>query len=127
MGSLVRTEPKLFVEMFRLRIGLIIQVLASELSRLRNLKAAEASQQLLSISPFELKCMLLSLLSGRLLEESGIDPETGIKEMRTGIGSFRKQIEERKVKRYFFLISFYFLVNEKGPINASSIEINGWN
>jgi phosphorylase kinase alpha/beta subunit len=93
----VRTEPKLFVEMFRLRIGLIIQVLASELSRLRNLKAVEASEQLLLISPFELKCMLLSLLSGRLLEESGIDTETGIKEMRTGIGSFRKQIEQRKV------------------------------
>lgn len=99
LGSLVRTEPKLFVEMFRLRIGLIIQVLASELSRLRNLKAAEASDQLLSISPFELKCMLLSLLSGRLLEESGMDSETGIKEMRTGIGSFRKQIEERKSMR----------------------------
>ncbi len=26
LGTLVRTEPKLFVEMFRLRIGLIIQV-----------------------------------------------------------------------------------------------------
>ncbi|KAH7731141.1 phosphorylase B kinase alpha regulatory chain [Aphelenchoides avenae] len=101
LGSLVRTEPRLFVEMFRLRIGLIIQILASELSRLRSLSGDEASQQLLAASPFELKCMLHSLLSGRLLEES-TDDEAGGKELRTGMGSFRKQIEERKVYGYWF-------------------------
>ncbi|KAL3118009.1 hypothetical protein niasHT_005252 [Heterodera trifolii] len=102
LGSLVRTDPRLFVEMFRLRIGLIIQVLASELARLRNLNAEAASQHLLSVSPFELKSMLLSLLSGRLLEESagpGTENEFGVKGLRTGIGSFRKQIEERKSMR----------------------------
>uniref|UniRef100_A0A915DHL3 Phosphorylase b kinase regulatory subunit n=1 Tax=Ditylenchus dipsaci TaxID=166011 RepID=A0A915DHL3_9BILA len=99
LGSLVRTEPRLFVEMFRLRIGLIIQILASELSRLRHLSADAATQQLLSISPFELKCMLFSLLSGRLLEDIGADEDAGGKELRTGMGSFRKQIEERKSMR----------------------------
>jgi phosphorylase kinase alpha/beta subunit len=69
LGSLVRTDPRLFTEMFRLRIGLIIQVIASELSRLKKLSAVEATQHLLSISPFEVKSMLFSLLSGRLLEE----------------------------------------------------------
>ena len=29
----IRTEPKLFKEMLRLRVGLIIQVMASELAR----------------------------------------------------------------------------------------------
>lgn len=43
--------------------------------------------------------MLFSLLSGRLLEDVGIDQqEVAIKEIRTGMGSFRKQIEERKVR-----------------------------
>uniref|UniRef100_A0A7E4W9G5 Phosphorylase b kinase regulatory subunit n=1 Tax=Panagrellus redivivus TaxID=6233 RepID=A0A7E4W9G5_PANRE len=99
LGSLVRTDPRLFVEMFRLRIGLIIQILASELSRIRQLSATEASQRLLAISPFEVKCMLFSLLSGRLLEDSASNEETVGKELHTGIGSFRKQIEERKSMR----------------------------
>ncbi|CAJ0579037.1 unnamed protein product, partial [Mesorhabditis spiculigera] len=90
---------KLFVEMFRLRIGLIIQVLASELARLKDLSASDALQNLLTISPFELKSMLLMLLSGRLLEEVPLDDEAAAKETRTGIGSFRKHIEERKSLR----------------------------
>ncbi|KAE9419761.1 hypothetical protein Angca_005880 [Angiostrongylus cantonensis] len=98
LGSLVRTEPKLFVEMFRLRIGLIIQVLASELVRIRNLSAADAAENLMTISPFELKSMLFSLLSGRLLEEYVYDGDAP-KETRTGIGSFRRHIEERKSMR----------------------------
>ncbi|KAJ1368659.1 hypothetical protein KIN20_029891 [Parelaphostrongylus tenuis] len=98
LGSLVRTEPKLFVEMFRLRIGLIIQVLASELARIRNLSATGAAENLMTISPFELKSMLFSLLSGRLLEEYVYDGDAA-KETRTGIGSFKRQIEERKSMR----------------------------
>lgn len=102
LGSLVRTEPKLFLEMFRLRIGLIIQVLASELARLRNLSGAEAADTLLTVSPFELKSMIFSLLSGRLLEEyaeDGFHGAEAARDTRTGIGSFRRQIEERKSLR----------------------------
>lgn len=80
--------------------------MASELSRLRSLSAEQATQHLLSISPFEVKCMLFSLLSGRLLEDLGIDTGAGGKELRTGMGSFRKQIEERKV---FIFRNFIFL------------------
>ncbi|EYC02723.1 hypothetical protein Y032_0098g3092 [Ancylostoma ceylanicum] len=98
LGSLVRTEPKLFVEMFRLRIGLIIQVLASELARIKSLSAADAAENLMTISPFELKSMLFSLLSGRLLEEF-VDDAEAARETRTGIGSFRRHIEERKSVR----------------------------
>lgn len=43
--------------------------------------------------------MLFSLLSGRLLEDVGVNMEAGGKETRTGMGSFRKQIEERKSMR----------------------------
>ena len=33
LAMFIRTEPKLFAEMLRLRVGLIIQVMASELAR----------------------------------------------------------------------------------------------
>ena len=33
LAMFIRTEPKLFNEMLRMRVGLIIQVMASELSR----------------------------------------------------------------------------------------------
>ena len=70
-----------------------MQVLASELSRIRKLSAFAAAEALLGVSPFELKSMLHCLLSGRLLEE--VTEET-----RTGIGSFRRHIEERKVSHF---------------------------
>jgi phosphorylase kinase alpha/beta subunit len=64
------------------------------------LSATEASQRLLAISPYEVKCMLFSLLSGRLLEDITSGEETAAgKEIHTGMGSFRKQIEERKSLR----------------------------
>uniref|UniRef100_A0A0K0F7E7 Phosphorylase b kinase regulatory subunit n=1 Tax=Strongyloides venezuelensis TaxID=75913 RepID=A0A0K0F7E7_STRVS len=101
LGSLVRTDPKLFIEMFRLRIGLIVQVMASELARIKHLGAEEASLNLLHLSPFEVKEMIHALLSGRLLEETSSRSSVGvgIREKRTGMESFRKQIEERKSLR----------------------------
>lgn len=33
LAMMIRTQPKLFSEMFRLRIGLIIQVMATELAQ----------------------------------------------------------------------------------------------
>uniref|UniRef100_A0A915PCW6 Phosphorylase b kinase regulatory subunit n=1 Tax=Setaria digitata TaxID=48799 RepID=A0A915PCW6_9BILA len=96
LGSLVLTEPRLFVEMFRIRIGLIIQVLASELARLSNISGIDATQKLLQVSPFQVKSMLFLLLSGQLLDDFSTDTESGAKEQRSGMGSIRKQIEERK-------------------------------
>ncbi|EJD73824.1 phosphorylase b kinase regulatory subunit alpha [Loa loa] len=96
LGSLVLTEPRLFVEMFRLRIGLIIQVLASELARFSSISGIDATQKLLQLSPFQVKSMLFLLLSGRLLEDFSTGAESGAKEQRSGMGSIRKQIEERK-------------------------------
>ena len=36
LAMFIRTEPKLFNEMLRIRVGLIIQVMASELARTLN-------------------------------------------------------------------------------------------
>ncbi|KAG0410769.1 hypothetical protein HPB47_012118 [Ixodes persulcatus] len=63
LGMFIHTDPQLFVEMLRLRVGLIIQVMASELT----LRCApeNASDLLLSLSPFEMKTLLMNILSGR--------------------------------------------------------------
>jgi hypothetical protein len=93
-----------------------LQVLASELARTRQIKADEASEALLSVTPYQLKLMLCALLSGRLLEgvllfwkigsqpfasdplhlEDGDDTATR-KEQRTGLSVMRRKIEQRKV------------------------------
>ncbi|CAF94482.1 unnamed protein product [Tetraodon nigroviridis] len=87
----IRTQPSLFSEMFRLRIGLIIQVMATELAQSLNCSGSsspwalrrglfarllslirrvpppgeEATETLMSLSPSELKNLLHHILSGK--------------------------------------------------------------
>ncbi len=68
LGMFVRTEPQLFREMLRLRVGLIIQVMASELARALHKTVEEASEHLLNVSPFEMKTLLHHILSGKEVE-----------------------------------------------------------
>lgn len=90
LALFVSTEPHLFLGMLRLRVGLIIQVMLSELERtlncsskfpfLKNLKhnlntdlkfnlfvVEEATDHFLNLSPFEMKIMLHMILSGKEL------------------------------------------------------------
>lgn len=65
LAMFIRTEPQLFHEMLRLRVGLIIQVMAKELSRTLNCDGEVASDHLLNLSPFEMKNLLYHILSGK--------------------------------------------------------------
>ena len=65
LSMFIRTEPHLFVEMLRLRIGLIIQVMASELARALMCDGIEASEHLLNLSPYEMKTLLHHIISGK--------------------------------------------------------------
>lgn len=89
LAMFIRTEPQLFHEMLRLRVGLIIQVIlklinflnqpillikshyylfqvmAKELSRTLNCDGEQASEHLLNLSPFEMKNLLYHILSGK--------------------------------------------------------------
>uniref|UniRef100_A0A023F525 Phosphorylase b kinase regulatory subunit n=1 Tax=Triatoma infestans TaxID=30076 RepID=A0A023F525_TRIIF len=65
LAMFIRTEPQLFMEMLRLRIGLIIQVMAIELSRTLICSGEEASEHLLNVSPFEMKNLLHHIMSGK--------------------------------------------------------------
>ncbi|XP_049322410.1 phosphorylase b kinase regulatory subunit alpha, skeletal muscle isoform isoform X1 [Astyanax mexicanus] len=61
----IRTQPNLFSEMFRIRIGLILQVMVTELAQSLNCSGEEATESLMNLSPFELNNLLLHILSGK--------------------------------------------------------------
>ncbi|XP_062850268.1 phosphorylase b kinase regulatory subunit alpha, skeletal muscle isoform isoform X2 [Trichomycterus rosablanca] len=82
----IRTQPGLFSEMFRLRIGLIIQVMATELAQSLNCSDEEATESLMSLSPSELKNLLHHILSGKEFGvqrnvETGVSPAISIHEV----------------------------------------------
>ncbi|CAL8241380.1 unnamed protein product [Merluccius merluccius] len=76
----IRTHPGLFSEMFRLRIGLIIQVMATELAQSLNCNEEEATEGLMSLSPSELKNLLHHILSGKEfgVQRSMCEKDTGV-------------------------------------------------
>ncbi|XP_067949351.1 probable phosphorylase b kinase regulatory subunit alpha [Watersipora subatra] len=65
LSMFARTEPMLFHEMLRIRIGLIIVVMTTELARSLQCSGEEATSHLLNLSPFEMKNFLLHILSGK--------------------------------------------------------------
>ncbi|ODN06538.1 putative phosphorylase b kinase regulatory subunit alpha [Orchesella cincta] len=65
LAMFIRTEPHLFLEMLRLRVGLIIQVMATELARTLKCGGDDASECLLNLSPFEMKNLLYHIMSGK--------------------------------------------------------------
>lgn len=93
LAMFIRTEPQLFHEMLRLRVGLIIQVMAKELSRTLNCDGEQASEHLLNLSPFEMKNLLYHILSG--------------KEFAVSSG---KMFIYFKLIQLNFLIFFFFLI-----------------
>ncbi|XP_027693303.1 phosphorylase b kinase regulatory subunit alpha, skeletal muscle isoform isoform X4 [Vombatus ursinus] len=65
LAMYMRTQPSLFAEMFRLRIGLIIQVMATELEHSLHCSAEEATESLMNLSPSAMKNLLHHILSGK--------------------------------------------------------------
>ncbi|XP_038613015.1 phosphorylase b kinase regulatory subunit alpha, liver isoform isoform X2 [Tachyglossus aculeatus] len=113
LAMYVRSQPGLFVEMLRLRIGLIIQVMATELARSLNCSGEEASESLMNLSPFDMKNLLHHILSGkefgversvRPLHSSTSSPAISIHEVghtgatkteRSGISRLRSEMKQR--------------------------------
>ncbi|XP_058670016.1 phosphorylase b kinase regulatory subunit alpha, skeletal muscle isoform isoform X2 [Ammospiza caudacuta] len=65
LAMYIRTQPALFAEMFRIRIGLIIQVMATELAHSLCCSAGEATENLMNLSPSDMKSLLYHILSGK--------------------------------------------------------------
>ncbi|XP_061743383.1 phosphorylase b kinase regulatory subunit alpha, liver isoform-like [Nerophis ophidion] len=65
LAMFVRSQPSLFGDMLRLRTGLIMQVMATELARSLTCSGEEASESLMSLSPSAMKKLLHHILSGK--------------------------------------------------------------
>eukprot|EP00112_Aurelia_sp_Birch-Aquarium-sp1_P009484 Seg208.3_Seg208.2_Seg208.5 transcript_id=Seg208.3_Seg208.2_Seg208.5/GoldUCD/mRNA.D3Y31 product="Phosphorylase b kinase regulatory subunit alpha liver isoform" protein_id=Seg208.3_Seg208.2_Seg208.5/GoldUCD/D3Y31 len=64
LSMFVKTEPTLFNEMLRLRVGLIMEVMAAEFARATSLTGEEAAEGFMNLKPFEMKQLLYHILSG---------------------------------------------------------------
>ncbi|KAB5559238.1 hypothetical protein PHYPO_G00026670 [Pangasianodon hypophthalmus] len=80
LAMYVRSQPNLFGDMLRLRIGLIMQVMATELARSLQCSGEEASEGLMNLSPSDMKNLLHHILSGK---EFGVERSVHPTESRT--------------------------------------------
>uniref|UniRef100_A0A8I3Q1N3 Phosphorylase b kinase regulatory subunit n=1 Tax=Canis lupus familiaris TaxID=9615 RepID=A0A8I3Q1N3_CANLF len=111
LAMYMRTQPGLFAEMFRLRIGLIIQVMATELAHSLRCSAEEATDSLMNLSPSAMKNLLHHILSGKEFgversvrpTDSNVSPAISIHEIgavgatkteRTGIMQLKSEIKQ---------------------------------
>uniref|UniRef100_A0A4W6CBC5 Phosphorylase b kinase regulatory subunit n=1 Tax=Lates calcarifer TaxID=8187 RepID=A0A4W6CBC5_LATCA len=117
LAMYVRSQPALFGDMLRLRIGLIMQVMATELARSLHCSGEEASESLMSLSPFGMKSLLHHILSGkefgversmRPIQSTATSPAISIHELghtgatkteRTGIHKLKSEIKQVGIAR----------------------------
>uniref|UniRef100_A0ABM5EWK5 Phosphorylase b kinase regulatory subunit n=1 Tax=Pogona vitticeps TaxID=103695 RepID=A0ABM5EWK5_9SAUR len=116
LAMYIRTQPALFAEMFRLRIGLIIQVMATELAHSLCCSAEEATEALMNLSPSDLKSLLHHILSGKEFgversmraTDSALTPAVSIREVgpagatkteRAGIVQLKSEIRQQMDRR----------------------------
>ena len=65
LQTFINNEPQLFAGMIRIRVGLIIQVMLGELKRTLQSTDDDTIDHLLNLSPYEIKCLLHIILSGK--------------------------------------------------------------
>ncbi|KAK3769886.1 hypothetical protein RRG08_036931 [Elysia crispata] len=97
LAMFIRTEPHLFNEMLRLRVGLIVQVMASELARTLQCSGEEASDHLLNLSPFEMKTLLHHILSGKEFVINSVPCE--VSETKLSVKSLHTKHETNRFAR----------------------------
>ncbi|KAL1919737.1 uncharacterized protein VTP21DRAFT_1668 [Calcarisporiella thermophila] len=84
LGSLIRMDASMFDGIRRLRIHYVILAMREELARLNDCDADEAVEHLMQLSPYEIKSLLATVLSGpslschdvRSLYSANIIPDT---------------------------------------------------
>ncbi|KAF9923222.1 hypothetical protein FBU30_006688 [Linnemannia zychae] len=70
LGSFVRADPEMFEGIMRLRTHFLIIALREEISRLNSCDETDAVEYLMQLSPFELKSLLGTILSGPTLSSN---------------------------------------------------------
>ncbi|PWA18908.1 hypothetical protein CCH79_00004937, partial [Gambusia affinis] len=122
LAMYVRSQPALFGDMLRLRIGLIMQVMATELARSLHCSGEEASESLMSLSPSDMKNLLHHILSGkefgversmRPIQSTATSPAISIHELghtgatkteRTGIHKLKSEIKHKSLSASDYLL-----------------------
>ncbi|XP_015715516.1 phosphorylase b kinase regulatory subunit alpha, skeletal muscle isoform isoform X4 [Coturnix japonica] len=116
LAMYMRTQPALFTDMFRIRIGLIIQVMATELAHSLRCSAGEATENLMNLSPYNVKNLLYHILSGKEfgVEKSvrsvdslvttaisihDVEASGATKTERTGIVKLKSELKQQLDKR----------------------------
>ena len=108
LSMFIQTEPELFHGMMRLRIGLIIQVMVSEVERCLKLQDNdEATDELMSLSPYEMRNLLHHIMSGR---EFGIN-KCGQHQSGYNVVSDTDRVDQVSTKR-----QTTFVLNDKLPL-----------
>ncbi|XP_014892888.1 phosphorylase b kinase regulatory subunit alpha, skeletal muscle isoform isoform X1 [Poecilia latipinna] len=126
----IRTQPSLFSEMFRLRIGLIIQVMATELAQSLSCSGEEATESLMSLSPSELKNLLHHILSGkefgvqRSVREAdvGVSPAISIHHLGNTGATKSERAGISKLKSDMKMLDQPVTPTEKG-VRAQSVDV----
>jgi phosphorylase kinase alpha/beta subunit len=80
LAMFIRSEPHLFHDMLRLRIGLIYNVMVTEVSRSLHCPNEVAVENLLSLGPFQLKNLLHHVLSRKEFTVDQITRQTEVNE-----------------------------------------------
>ncbi|KAF9116148.1 hypothetical protein BGX27_004488 [Mortierella sp. AM989] len=73
LGSFIRADPEMFEGIMRLRTHFLIIALREEISRLNSCDETDAVEHLMQLSPFELKSLLGTVLSGPTLSANAIN------------------------------------------------------
>ena len=64
LSMIAKSEKRLFKQMIRVRLGLISQVMASELASMLSCSPEEATSELMNLSPYQVKILLYRVISG---------------------------------------------------------------
>uniref|UniRef100_A0A8C4N0J4 Phosphorylase b kinase regulatory subunit n=1 Tax=Equus asinus asinus TaxID=83772 RepID=A0A8C4N0J4_EQUAS len=147
LAMYMRTQPGLFAEMFRLRIGLIIQVMATELAHSLRCSAEEATDGLMNLSPSAMKNLLHHILSGKEFgversvrpTDSNVSPAISIHEIgavgatkteRTGIMQLKSEIKQVEFRRLsistenFIFSKFFHSPNGGHPLAVDLMSLS---
>uniref|UniRef100_A0A8C9W2L1 Phosphorylase b kinase regulatory subunit n=1 Tax=Scleropages formosus TaxID=113540 RepID=A0A8C9W2L1_SCLFO len=137
LAMYVRSQPALFGDMLRLRIGLIMQVMATELARSLNCSGEEASESLMNLSPSDMKNLLHHIFSGkefgversmRAVESSATSPAISIRELghtgatkteRTGISKMKTEVKQTALACIWFFSCFSRSFPKAMPLSGS--------
>ncbi|KAG0347336.1 hypothetical protein BG004_007926 [Podila humilis] len=85
LGSFVRADPLMFEGIMRLRTHYLIIALREEISRLNSCDETDAVEHLMQLSPFELKSLLETVLSGPTLSSNATN--TLLRTQSSGLAS----------------------------------------